>query len=254
MKKIYFILLISGLGLSACKKQDLPPAPVADFYLDTQHSSSITVRENTTIVPINTSANAVSYLWDLGNGKTSTEKTPVLSFPEGGDYTISLTATNKDGSSVTTKKNVKVLALSIYAVKVDNLNKWVGFDFSSLKKFNGGDVWVEIRKHENGKSFKQLPDGSYGYPLYYKTPVYKASSVNDGNSIEIPLPEKVVLTGKSATAKNTYSFNLYVKDTNGTHMLFTSELIGTVSQPTGPDSTDWFCSIGATVTLKGIYQ
>lgn len=254
MKKSYLIILLTGLGLNACKKQDSPPAPVADFYLDTQHSSTITVRENTDIIPINNSTNAVSYLWDFGNGKTSTEKTPSLNFPIGGDYTVSLTATNKDGSSIVTRKQVKVLPLLIYAIKIDNLNKWSGFNFSSLQKFTGGDVWVEIHKRELNKSYNQLPDASYDYPLYYKSPVYKAASVNEGNTIEIPITEKVALPGKYSNAGYAYVFNLYVKDAKGTHLLFTSEYIATQSTPPAPNFIDWYSTVGnTTVTIKGHY-
>lgn len=45
----------------------------------------------------NTSCNANSYLWDFGNGETSTEPNPVISFDEAGIYNIILTASNQCG-------------------------------------------------------------------------------------------------------------------------------------------------------------
>lgn len=251
MKKHYFILLLCALGLNACKKQDVPPAPVADFSLDSKHSSSLTLREGTLIIPVNNSTNAVSYLWDLGNGKTSTEKTPGIYFDNKGDFTITLTATNRDGSTVTTKKQVKVLGASYYAVQVDNLNDWNGFNFSSLKKFTGGEVWVEIRLDEHKKTYNELPDKSYDYALYYKSPVVTATPLNGGKSLEIPFPEKVYLKERLKSSELSYSFNLYVKDANGTHLLFTSLFVGSSSYPTDLNSLVWSSTVNGTkATLK----
>ncbi len=39
-----------------------------------------------------------SWLWDFGdNGATSTDQDPTYEYTEGGDYTVSLTATNDNG-------------------------------------------------------------------------------------------------------------------------------------------------------------
>lgn len=45
----------------------------------------------------NTSCNANSYLWDFGNGVTSMEANPVISFDEAGIYNIMLSASNQCG-------------------------------------------------------------------------------------------------------------------------------------------------------------
>ncbi|MDQ3536742.1 MAG: PKD domain-containing protein [Bacteroidota bacterium] len=49
----------------------------------------------------NTSINAVTYLWDFGDGTTSTEFEPTHIYKEVGVYDISLTVTNIDGCSNT---------------------------------------------------------------------------------------------------------------------------------------------------------
>ncbi|TVR77891.1 MAG: PKD domain-containing protein [Saprospirales bacterium] len=49
----------------------------------------------------NTSCNANSYLWDFGNGVTSTEANPIISFDEPGFYTILLSASNQCGMDMT---------------------------------------------------------------------------------------------------------------------------------------------------------
>ncbi len=81
-------------------------------------SSSITVTEkNTPIIPIanfsantsegyaplavqftNMSENAVSLIWDFGDGMNSTEQNPVHTYSEAGNYTVNLTASNENGT------------------------------------------------------------------------------------------------------------------------------------------------------------
>lgn len=41
----------------------------------------------------NTNPHSASLLWDFGNGETSTEQNPIVTYTEDGDYTVSLTAT-----------------------------------------------------------------------------------------------------------------------------------------------------------------
>ena len=58
---------------------------------------------------------AVSWAWDFGDGKTSTEKDPVHVYSEGGYYKATLTATDAAGATVV--KAVKVaVALTPYAL------------------------------------------------------------------------------------------------------------------------------------------
>jgi PKD repeat protein len=52
-----------------------------------------------TVTCTNNSTGADSYLWDWGNGETSTAANPTYTYPAGGVYTITLTATNANGSA-----------------------------------------------------------------------------------------------------------------------------------------------------------
>ncbi len=57
----------------------------------------------------NTSTNATTYLWDFGDGNTSTLSNPTHTYSVGGSYSVSLTATNVCGD-VTLIKTVGLLA------------------------------------------------------------------------------------------------------------------------------------------------
>ncbi len=48
----------------------------------------------------------VSYAWDFGDGRVSTEKNPTHLYDHNGNYTVFLTAVNKDGTTATFAKNI----------------------------------------------------------------------------------------------------------------------------------------------------
>jgi PKD repeat protein len=75
-------------------------APVANF--------SVTSGEDGQITFTNTSTNAQSYFWDLGNSGSSVDISPVVKYTENKKYTITLTATGK-GGEVKTSKEVEVV-------------------------------------------------------------------------------------------------------------------------------------------------
>lgn len=52
--------------------------------------------------------NAVSWMWDFGDGNTSTDKNPVHNYGEGGYYTVKLTATGADGSSISKEAKLAI--------------------------------------------------------------------------------------------------------------------------------------------------
>ncbi len=51
---------------------------------------------------------AVSWLWDFGDGKTSSEKNPVHIYEDGGYYVVSLKATDNSGQTVSTDVTIAV--------------------------------------------------------------------------------------------------------------------------------------------------
>ena len=71
-------------------------APAADFTVDTSNLAATFT---------NTSSNATSYVWDFGdNTGTSTEANPSYTYAQAGTYTVQLTASSGDESSIVTKE------------------------------------------------------------------------------------------------------------------------------------------------------
>ncbi|PHN03232.1 PKD domain-containing protein [Flavilitoribacter nigricans] len=58
--------------------------------------------------PTNSSCNAESYLWEFGDGNTSTEENPSYPFTSPGEYTVKLTVENSCGEHTTSRK-IKVV-------------------------------------------------------------------------------------------------------------------------------------------------
>ncbi len=61
----------------------------------------------------NLSKNAVSFVWEFGDGKTSTEKNPVHVYEKYGDYTVTLTAKNGTGAKHVYEDEINLVKRSI---------------------------------------------------------------------------------------------------------------------------------------------
>jgi len=68
------------------------------------------------VVFTNSSTDAVSYLWDFGDGNTSTEENPSHTYSAAGTYLVCLTATAADGNESTECQEVDVFAEILAAV------------------------------------------------------------------------------------------------------------------------------------------
>lgn len=81
--------------------------PVADFNASSTNSCSTTISFYDL-----SSNNPTSWLWDFGDGNTSTQQNPTHTYAGNGTYTVSLTATNQYGSNTETKLNYITINVS----------------------------------------------------------------------------------------------------------------------------------------------
>ncbi|MBK8557007.1 MAG: peptidylprolyl isomerase [Lewinellaceae bacterium] len=99
MKNYPILLLLAMLGLASCAVK-----PVATFTLPIEkHVAPATVQFS------NSSQNAETYLWDFGDGNSSTEANPTHKFEHSGNYIVQLKAT-KGNKTVTTRQMLQVTA------------------------------------------------------------------------------------------------------------------------------------------------
>lgn len=108
----------------------------------------------------NCSEGAATYLYDFGNGESSTEQNPEMDYEEGGEYTITLTVTNEDEETNVYSKQVTVIdAESFYIYPV------IAEGFSSIPlelgihPISGNIYYVE--------NLEDL-EGTGGTKFYYK--------------------------------------------------------------------------------------
>lgn len=108
----------------------------------------------------------VSYIWDFGDGTTSTDKNPVHNYTNNGWYYVCLTVTNSQGISNMTCKDVQVgegcRANFIYSL--DNNTRTVKFQDQS---YGSPSEWKWNFGDSVGVSTEQNPVYTYQEPGYY---------------------------------------------------------------------------------------
>lgn len=240
MKKTLLLLTLFMLSFAACKKDQLAPEPLATFTLGDPNVSSYIRPDEFYAIPLNESKNATSYLWDFGDGRTSTEKAPAISYKEAGTYILSLTATNTDGRTATTRMSITILKPFLKNFTIRRLSEWQGLHFHTLRKFKGGDIWVEVYKPLEKVNYEMQPNTLYNYPLYYKSAVIKNVPANAPSQIIIDVNEEIALDGLR-TQETQYVYTVFVRDADGTHVLISSDLMLMPSSkmPTSYDLLNW---------------
>jgi len=89
----------TSIGTSVYSVVGVPSAPTADF---TATPLSGTAPLTVTFADISVDR-PTSWAWDFGDGATSTEQNPTHTYAAGGNYSVSLTATNPQGSNSVVK-------------------------------------------------------------------------------------------------------------------------------------------------------
>ncbi|MBT8306308.1 MAG: PKD domain-containing protein, partial [Maribacter sp.] len=93
-----FVVAISYLGCEDI--ENIFPAVTSGY--------TYTITDQGTVTFINTSEEARTYMWDFGDGDSSTEINPVKSYAASGTYTVTLKASNIAGDSDTSEDQLTV--------------------------------------------------------------------------------------------------------------------------------------------------
>lgn len=217
MKKISLILLLSA-GLLSCKKEVAQPLSTAEFTFN-GNADKPPFLVGMDIPITNNSTNAVSYLWDLGYGKTSTDKEPIFDSDKAGTFTVSLTAANADGKLTTSKQQVQVLQMASSTITLQRLS----LDEINMDK---ADIWLEIMEI-NPNNAQIQPDGSYLGRLIFKSPILK-NLTNNSKEISIPVAEPIEFNWGTAWSKKglCYVYSLFTYKNNEKTLIFNTRSSG----------------------------
>jgi len=97
------LMVMAAVIFTGCKK-DEEPTPITGEALFSYVADGLTVTftNESTVTP------PVTYLWDFGDGETSTEENPVHTYAKKGEYNVKLTVTDQNGGKhdVSTKITV----------------------------------------------------------------------------------------------------------------------------------------------------
>lgn len=130
----------TGKSNSASQQINITAGPVASFNYGGQTVTPATITFQ------NTSQNANSYLWDFGDGSTSTQTNPSKTYTTHGTYTVKLIASNTTvGRSDSTTRQITITPGRVFIdrVYVDNIpftdGSGVSWDLTS-----GPDLYFNI--------------------------------------------------------------------------------------------------------------
>ena len=121
------ILILSTifLGLVSCYdngyEEYVPPTGnVNNIQPSTLFTTSTKAEDNMSIVFRSYSTDAASYLWDFGDGNSSTEANPDYTYTKGGLYKVKLTTKSSDGLIAVDSSNVSPIFVDFNISKVDS--------------------------------------------------------------------------------------------------------------------------------------
>jgi len=125
MNKIYKFLGLAMviLYLAGCNDEDPKlPLPTIDFSTD-----PAILEVGKPVKFNNLTTNASSYQWNFGDGQTSTQVSPTITYDESGTYTVTLTAFTDDNQSDSVSQNLTVgervmTGISINSIPFINLD------------------------------------------------------------------------------------------------------------------------------------
>ncbi|MFT4153321.1 PKD domain-containing protein [Parafilimonas sp.] len=165
MKKTNLTILIAALiaaaNFSSCKKDSDNPQPFV-FY-------SVSI-DGATVTFTNASEDAVSYTWDFGDGTTSTEESPVHTYPGKGKYVPTLYATTSAG--VTGEASTVINIAKVSGIKLDD-NTLSDWDTIAYNMVTGGT------KSGNFITAKYDYDANYVYICFEQNTTQAAGNIYD---------------------------------------------------------------------------
>jgi len=177
----YRVTLTSGTCTSAPASIIIPPIariPAANFYTEPKFNVKFAAPVQITFT--NTSQFADSYLWDFGDGFTSSAISPTHQYQLEGTFKVRLTAYSNNGcftsivqGDIIVRKDASIFVPNAFSPNGDSMNDELVVGITNLKKYRiqiynrlGSQVFFTDDIFDNWKGdFKgnQLPVGVYYY-------------------------------------------------------------------------------------------
>jgi len=158
---ILIVALIAAVNFSSCKKDSSEPEPFV-FY-------SVSV-DGATVTFTNKSEGAASYEWDFGDGTTSTEESPVHTYPGKGKYVPTLYAIAANGVKGEASTVLQIAKTSSIKLDDNSLSDWDTVTYN---------VVVAGPNSGNFIKAKYDYDGNYVYVYFEQNTTHAAGNIYD---------------------------------------------------------------------------
>jgi PKD repeat protein len=170
---LIFILIVVVLILVA----GCAGPPIASFSVDgyvTAVGTPVQFLDNST-------GEVTSWLWDFGDGNSSTEQNPSHVYAKKGDFSATLTVLNKAGNS-TTKTNIGVLQTPVAGLTAENV-ALVGESIQFTSKSSGDITSYSWDFGDGGTSTEQDPSHAYNSPVSFTVSLKVSNQLSDDTKI-----------------------------------------------------------------------
>jgi PKD repeat protein len=142
--------LLYRILISSNDTSNLGPLALADFnipgYTYQYDSSQLVAPINLPVDFLNNSTNATSWLWNFGDGATSTLQNPTHTYTTIGTYTVSLTATNSWGDANTTNTGAVWAVSNVHPNPTFTVSATTGVDPTSITLTDITVAWPNNRQ------------------------------------------------------------------------------------------------------------
>lgn len=230
MRHILTIGILFSAFLIGCQKEMII-VPTASFSFRGDTSSVLKMATYDTCTVFNSSTNADSSFWDLGNGNVSSALELVLSYKNSGTYNIKLSSRTNLGQESSIEKKVVVLdrilkRIIIKSVYWDTIPNNIPNFNSVWPTSSKADVFVLVQKFASGDSIVPRSGLMPNSTILYQSPVIKNVSNNTTIPIEINVTDKFVVDKKMVLDRS-FVISLIAKDKLGkTYAIQTSMFSG----------------------------
>ncbi len=162
---IKIVLLSLAISLIFSCHKDKPKPPITGEALFTYVPNGLTV----TFTNVSTVSGTVTYLWDFGDGETSTEKDPVHTYASKGEYNVKLTVTDSEGGDHTVSTKITVDKNSPVKLDDNGFDDWASIGEAFTIGDNAGSI----------QSFKYDFDSDFIYFYIKQEKDFPAASIFD---------------------------------------------------------------------------
>ncbi|NEU70203.1 PKD domain-containing protein [Spirosoma agri] len=192
----------------------------------------------------NRSTEGTTYSWDFGNGSTSVDKDPIITYAQSGTYTVQLTTTSSTGSQQVTRQPITIQDCVLKRITIADFQWNAIGQVPTWDNTKRADLTLELGQRSTTSS-----------PIVISNSLYRAEPVkgiiNTTVPFTIPVTRPVILN--QAVLAN-FIINLYGNDGGGNQLVYSSGASGIGFSAGFSTLTRLYTISSGPITLECSYQ